>query len=343
MKLSHCIFFISSIFLFYPACSQDTTTFEIEKSKQFVESLYHSLEHKPNLTIEQRINYFSGLFLNRPYILFPLGEGINSPYDQMPKFRLDGFDCETYVDTVLALAFAANEPTFEQCMDQIRYENGDATFQHRNHFTNLDWNLNNQKQGFLKDITPFFKQSNGEFVAVESKTMINKSAWYKQLPLNRIKLPHANLETQQKQLISLQQSGRLFPNQLSVLSYIPLNRLLDDSNHPNLFLFNQIPNGAIIEIVRPNWNLTTIIGTHLDISHLGFAIWKNQELYFRHATITENKVIEIPLIDYLISAKESPTIKGINIQIAIVDKPFENTCHPTSQYSRLKSFFKTLL
>nr|WP_277619301.1 N-acetylmuramoyl-L-alanine amidase-like domain-containing protein [Legionella norrlandica] len=87
-----------------------------------------------------------------------------------------------------------------------------------------------------------------------------------------------------------------------------------------------MPNGAIIEIVRPNWDLRKEIGTALNISHLGFAIWINDKLYFRQASSQYGKVIDVPLIDYLDKARSSPTIKGINIQVVLPTKPTSNGC-----------------
>ena len=89
----------------------------------------------------------------------------------------------------------------------------------------------------------------------------------------------------------------------------------------HMYFFQQIPNAAIIEIVRPNWDLTKEIGTHLNVSHIGFAIWKNKTLYFRQASSIHHQVIDTPLTSYLYDAlKNSETIKGINIQIALSDR-----------------------
>lgn len=80
-------------------------------------------------------------------------------------------------------------------------------------------------------------------------------------------------------------------------------------------IINQIPNGAIIEIVRPNWDLYKIIGTNMNVSHLGFVVWENNKPYFIHASSDKLMVVKTSLIDYLKNAKKNPTIKGINIQI----------------------------
>lgn len=310
--------------------SVSTLATTIPENSQLIDNtinkLYHSLNNKPNLSIEQRLDYFSQYWLNRPYILFSLGEGIHDSYDEMPRWRIDGFDCETFVDTVLALTFAKNSTTFRQCMDQIRYKNGHVSFITRNHFTALDWNTNNQKQGFLKDITRSIVDKKKRSVALESKTIIDKAAWYNKLPNTRIRVHNLSPQEQNKRLASLRKRCAQCRKQTSIVPYIPLNALFDSQGKPNTFLFAQIPQGAIVEIVRPNWNLTQEIGTHLDISHLGFAFWRDHVLYFRQASIIYQQVIDVPLVNYLFEARKSPTIGGINIQVVTVKKTFPNGC-----------------
>ena len=93
-----------------------------------------------------------------------------------------------------------------------------------------------------------------------------------------------------------------------------------------MILFKQIPDGAIIEIVRPNWDLTQTIGTHLDISHIGFVFWKHQALYFRQASSIYKKVVDVPFVDYLSQALKSSTIKGINIQMITTKTTLKEKC-----------------
>ena len=69
------------------------------------------------------------------------------------------------------------------------------------------------------------------------------------------------------------------------------------------------------------------IGTSLNISHLGFAIWSNKKLYFRQASSQYGKIVDVPLIDYLQEqTRTSPTIKGINIQVLVPTKTKSNGC-----------------
>jgi len=291
-----------------------------------IHKLYHNLDHQQNLKPAERLEYFSQPWLNHPYSLFPLGEGADAEYDEMPRYRIDVFDCETLVDTVLALAIAEDTFTFKQCMDKIRYKQGHVSFINRNHFTASDWNINNQNQGFLKDITRQILNQNKQPVALESKTIIDKAAWYKKLPLTRIRIQNISQKEQKKRLYSLGQAGSRFKKQTSIIPYLPLKTLFNQKGQPDMALFKQIPHDAIIEIVRPNWNLTEAIGTHIDISHLGFAFWKQDVLYFRQASIIYNQVIDVPLIEYLSTALESPSIKGINIQVFTIKSPLQGKC-----------------
>ncbi len=282
--------------------------------------LYYNLDQNPPPNLPSRINAISAQFLGKPYLLGALGEGPTGQYDQMPLYRFDAFDCETYVDTILALALAHNQNQFKQCINQVRYLNGQVSFLYRNHFTCLDWNKNNQRQGFVKDITQTIRDKQQQPVVKFARALIDKKSWYQHMSIHRIQLNQADKIERAKRLIALKKHHRQFSTTLSVIPYIPLSVLFDAKGEANLYLFDQIPNGAIIEIVRPNWDLSEKIGSHLNVSHLGFAIRKNSTLLFREASIEKQQVVDVPLIDYLRSAQKSPTIKGINLQI-IQDKP----------------------
>lgn len=284
---------------------------------QIINQLYHSLSNKPTLDMPARIAMISAEFLGKPYLLGALGEGMQSDYDQFPLYRTDAFDCETYVDTVLALALANNLEHFKRRINQVRYRDGHVSFIDRNHFTCLDWNKNNQHQGFVKDITTTVRNERNQAVVHFARALIDKPAWYSHQTVASIRLRQVNSLEQKKRLTSLKEEGNHLPRATSIIPYIPFTVLFDRTGKENTYLFNQIPHGSIIEIVRPNWDLSKEIGTHLNISHLGFAIWEKGTLLFRAASSTHSQVLDVPLIPYLRSALQSPTIKGINIQIVL--------------------------
>ncbi|MCX7117971.1 MAG: DUF1460 domain-containing protein [Legionellales bacterium] len=276
--------------------------------------LYQTLNLKQPIPLPDRIVQISGQFLAHPYELGSLGEGERGQYDQMPLYRTDAFDCETFVDTVLALALSHDLPQFQQVINQIRYHNGHVAYTQRNHFTCLDWNRNNQRQGFVKDITLTLGKNTVKF----ARAYIDKPSWYRHRSLKSIRLKHAESNPlREKRLKELQSAGAQIPGATAIIPYIPLTALFGPSGKANQALFQQIPNASIIEIIRPNWDLTSAIGTHLNVSHLGFAIWHHGTLYFREASSHLEKVVDIPMEDYLRETLQSPSIKGINVQAAL--------------------------
>lgn len=311
--------FLSLCFIF------SSTATAYAKADEAIQALYHTLDANPT-PMPSRLDKISRYFLDIPYEYNALGEGEGADYDQGPLYRTDIFDCETYIDTVVAIALAPNFKNFTQCIKHIRYRDGDVSFTHRNHFASLDWNPNNQKAGIFKDITESFVDEEGKPVAKMATAVIDKPRWYKKLPSSRIRLPEASLEEKIQKLKALQREGRALKAEEANTPYIPLTALFNDKGEPNQALFNQIPDGAIIEIVRPNWDLTKQAGSHLNISHMGFAFREKGELRFRHASLLNKRTSDMSLIEYLASTRSSPTIRGINVQVVVPKKPSAKNC-----------------
>ncbi len=293
---------------------------QIEKqADEKIKSLYQKVHPKNLKDSSARIHWFSQQFLGQPYILGALGEGEKADFDQFPRYRTDGFDCLTYVTTVVSLSQANTLPGFKHCIRQIRYGNGVRAYINRNHFTSLDWNLNNQRKGIVEDITASIVDENHQPVALYSTTLINKPQWYQKKSMNDIRLLEKNPQLRKQQLEALKKQGATLPATKVKIAYLPLDKLINSKNELNMQLINQIPDGAIIEIVRPDWNLKEKIGTNLHVSHLGFFIKKQNGYYFRQASSIQNKICDVPLRDYLIQIRKSPTIKGINVQKVLIN------------------------
>lgn len=292
-----------------------------QQAEEIIHKLYHTLSHKPSSSMPQRLNVISAQFLGSPYLLGALGEGIDAQFDQAPQYRADAFDCDTYVTTVLALALANNTSSFKQCLAKVRYKDGKVDYISRNHFTSLDWNPNNQKQGFIRDITLSIKDQKHKPVALIASAEIDRPSWYEHLSEKTIRLLTSDPKEHAKRLKALKSEGGKLSKEVAKIPYLPLSSLFDAHGRPNTFLFSQIPDASIIEIVRPNWNVHEKIGTNLNVSHLGFAFRKQGKLYFRQASSQLGKVVDVPLVDYLKEKISSPTIKGINVEIVVPGKP----------------------
>ncbi|MGC1181536.1 N-acetylmuramoyl-L-alanine amidase-like domain-containing protein [Legionella sp.] len=317
--------FASSVIAGVSSCTSDSDTSK-KQTNVSIEKLYHKLNSMPNSSMPQRINWISKQFLGVPYQLGPLGEGAKARYDQFPQYRVDGFDCDTYVNTVISLALANSLPSFQQCIDQMRYRNGKVSYIQRLHFTGLDWNQTHQQAKIFKDITLSIKDKQQRPVAQFATAQIDKPNWYAHKTIKTIRLQNADMETQKARLVELKEKGAKLEIATEKVPYLPFSALFPEKNQPDMYLFAQIPQGAIIEIVRPNWDLREKIGTALTISHLGFAVRDHGQLYYREASSEYGKIVDIPLVEYLQKALNSPTIKGINVQVIVPVEPLTNDC-----------------
>jgi hypothetical protein len=100
--------------------------------------------------IGSRMDLFSRHFLGRPYKPNPL-VGSADAAEAFTAF-LDGFDCVTYIETVLALARALTVDDFTGSLRKIRYEKGRIQWKQRNHYMTL-WIRNNVREGIIRPVS----------------------------------------------------------------------------------------------------------------------------------------------------------------------------------------------
>ena len=273
-----------------------------------ITALYSQLAFLKIDDVPARIDFFTEYFLGKPYIINPQGEGGHDEIDQSPLYRFDGFDCVTYVNNLLALALSEDIYSFQEKLLQINYYHSKATFENRFHFMSLDWNIQNQNNNIVVDITEKIIDKNNTPICLFAEGDIDRPNWF-------LKRAENQSEKQAQRLIEISKTVK---KEFARLPYLPLSVLFDENKNPRDNFFNQIPHACVIEIVRPNWNLKDKIGTQLHVSHVGFAVRNaSGELYFRHASSEQNCVVEILLADYLSNFLESSTIKGINIQLIL--------------------------
>src|SRR5688572_6109213 len=100
--------------------------------------------------LAKRIEAISGQFIGCPYVVNSLCGGHDFPEQLVVK--LDGFDCVTYMETVLALALAETVEQFKETLIRIRYKNSEVVWQKRNHYM-VDWWRNNERQSLVQNLT----------------------------------------------------------------------------------------------------------------------------------------------------------------------------------------------
>lgn len=275
--------------------------------------LAHAEVRATNPKLADRMNRYSEKLLGQPYLVDPLGEGADGTFDRDPRFREDGFDCTTFVETVVSVAKAKRKVDILNYMDTIRYKFGQVSFETRNHFTGLDWIRNNSNIGLLRDITQSISPENTYLASA----LVEKDEWYKKLKIERLSgIPD---DAKQQKLKELHSLSKRFGKKTEKVPFLHKQALVD---HPEII--DRIPDGSIINIVRPNWDLTKGGGTHMNISHQGLAFHKNGVVYFRNAKAvykdgelvkSESKISEEPLYDYIKRTVPSQTIQGINVLI----------------------------
>jgi len=283
-----------------------------------IHNLYVNSESSRLQAIAMRIDFFSQQFLEKPYLSGAQGEGATGEFDQSPLYRFDQFDCVTYVNNILALSFSNNLIEFKKNLLKLNYYHAEPIYQNRFHFMSVDWNPQNQQNGFLKDITTQIKNISGNSIAEFAEGDIDRPSWFLHRNEKDIKLLQPiSADQMKKQVQRLRNLSRVVKKELVRLPYLPLTHLFGTDHRPREDIFTQIPHGSIIEIVRPNWNLKEKIGTHLHVSHMGFLIWEKRNLFFRHASSDNKRVESVLFTHYLQRYLSSDIVKGIHIQMVI--------------------------
>jgi N-acetylmuramoyl-L-alanine amidase-like protein len=97
-----------------------------------------------------RIDVFSRHFLRYSYKPNPLVGSAETA--EVFTVSLAGFDCVTYIETILALARASNVADFTEGLRKIRYEDGRIQWVRRNHYM-TQWIRNNIRRGIIRPVT----------------------------------------------------------------------------------------------------------------------------------------------------------------------------------------------
>jgi hypothetical protein len=108
------------------------------------------LEAKSERSTAGRVDLLSRLLLGYRYQANPLIGSADS--SEVLTASLDGFDCVTYIETVLALARARSAEDFMRWLRRIRYEAGSVKWERRNHYM-THWIRNNIREGIISPIS----------------------------------------------------------------------------------------------------------------------------------------------------------------------------------------------
>jgi cell wall-associated NlpC family hydrolase len=117
-------------------------------SRRRVEQILSKTRYEPRSGT--RIDVLSHHFLGHAYEPNPLIGSADTA--EVFTASLDGFDCVTYIETVVALARASNVDDFTAWLRKIRYERGRIQWKQRNHYMAL-WIRNNVRKRIIRPVS----------------------------------------------------------------------------------------------------------------------------------------------------------------------------------------------
>ena len=201
----------------------------------------------------------------------------------------DSVDCTTFVELSVArwLATQSDSLTFEQQVQALRYRDGviDGYLSRLHYFT--DWVDENARRGVWREVEP---EDKDRVWVTDTLTLSFMSEHPQSYPYLKAHVWAVD------SIRAIEQRYASYP-----IHYIGKEHL----NLPPEEL--PILDGDILGLV------TTIEG--LDVTHLGFAVWRDDTLHLMHASTKQGKVIidEQSLFDYLKSRNSCPGIRVVRL------------------------------
>ena len=112
---------------------------------------YIAAMHQAQPDLRKRIAAIGRQNIGQPYALNLLGEFPFELHDNLPLYSLEKSDCVVFAEHTYAMALSGSWEEFFWTLQRIRYKDGVIGVASRNHYTEVDWNVNNR--WLLTDIT----------------------------------------------------------------------------------------------------------------------------------------------------------------------------------------------
>jgi hypothetical protein len=105
---------------------------------------YLALMQQTEPDLRKRIAAIGRQNIGQPYMLNLLGEYPYQLHDSLPLFSLEKSDCVVFAEHTYAMALSRSWEEFFWMLQRIRYKDGVIGVASRNHYTEVDWNVNNR-------------------------------------------------------------------------------------------------------------------------------------------------------------------------------------------------------
>lgn len=306
-----------------------------QQDRSVLSSAIKKLENKKG---DERFDTATSLFLDKKFISNPTGEGSLGAYDQRPLWRLDGFDCSTFVETITALYLLSANQEYDEVLKSVRYKDGDVRFESRLHFPDLDWDNHLIENGYADDISRAVAGN----LAQRYQYQVTRRRWYEHLSEDRIFLSdEQSKDKKQSTLQALRSLGRSVPEFETVeFDYIPIEAIFAPVQSKKMFfegpivslrdyyfwkltakrfrlnteLINRIPSRVIFGLIKPGQIDPVKEGTTVAMSHRGFIVrTKSNELVWRHMTLQFEKSVEVNFVREMLHRIQNPALLGLRL------------------------------
>lgn len=105
---------------------------------------YIGAVHAAQPDLRKRIAAIGRQNIGQPYSLNLLGEFPYELHDNLPLYSLEKSDCVVFAEHTYAMALSRSWEEFFWTLQRIRYKDGVIGVASRNHYTEVDWNVNNR-------------------------------------------------------------------------------------------------------------------------------------------------------------------------------------------------------
>ncbi|HZO16089.1 MAG TPA: N-acetylmuramoyl-L-alanine amidase-like domain-containing protein [Polyangiaceae bacterium] len=241
--------------------------------------------HAAHARHRDRLREISALFLGARYRLSPLGEGPNGTIDRDPIIAFDRFDCVTYVEEMMALAWQDDIDAATALLQKIRYEQGEIRYGARHHLMIAQWLPRNIQAGFVRDVTR-------EVAGAATKSAV-------------LVLDDRDFTSTAGKKLALDRADR------------PLGRysvpIVPVAHMPRVLA--RVPDGTIVTTVRARR-----AGVPYRETHVGLVVWKGGAPFIRHAHVGRGRVIEEPLSRFVARAARAKRWPVTGFHLAAINE-----------------------